>query len=609
MCGFAGIATTRGLSPTPDDRAIEAMRDRLASRGPDGASLWRWENLVLGFRRLAVIDPTPAGDQPMVSPDGRFVLVYNGELYNDAELRDELIRLGERFSSECDTETVLLTLARWGLDGLDRLRGMYALAWYDRREHTMVLARDPLGIKPLYYTVRAQQGGTELVFASSIRAILEHPDIAPEPDPVTISAYLSTIRTTLGSRTLFGGIQTLRPGESIRFDLSGGEPIVTRRDAWDRIKPIVIEPGSAEAAVRGCLEESVRRHLRADVPVCTLLSGGLDSSIIAALARPSADPLRTYCSGAQTDADDDDFAHARAMSAQLGSVHTEVPVTRELFAKRWPEMIAQQGVPLSTPNEVAIYEVALRLRGDGQIVALSGEGADELFGGYALPTSRAVAYIAAGDEDPGCFELDANAWIARTLKPGLLAPGFWRRCEADESLVGHYRDEFATLADRADGGDPLGVHLAFQRRINLAGLLGRLDTATMLAGVEGRTPIADVEVARLAESLPSSARFVAAPEGADATTEAQTKIVLRRAFADVIPQSVLDRPKASFPLPFERWVVDQAGVLTTSTWAREVFTPVALATVAARPAELWHLAWPMINIALWGEGFWGDGSC
>lgn len=605
MCGFVGIVTRLGDEPTISDRALVSMRDRLAQRGPDGSGLLRRAPVALGFRRLAVVDPTHAGDQPMTTPDGRGTLVYNGELYHDQELRARLGALGVRFASSCDTEVVLHTLALFGWDGLDRLRGMYALAWLDG--DSLTLARDPLGIKPLFYAELDRAGRREVVFASSIAAILEHPEIDPRPDPITISSYLTTIRTTLGRRTMFAGIHTLLPGESIRFDLSAPELTRSRRCAWDRLeRPEAMSGESAVSAVRGAVDESVGAHLRADVPVCTLLSGGLDSSIIAAVAGRASDrPLRTYCSGALTDADDDDLAYARQMSVQLGSCHTEVPVSRAAFADLWPAMIASRRLPLSTPNEVAIYEVASRLRADGQVVALSGEGADELFGGYVLPTSRSAEFVASGGTDPGAFELDANAWIARSLKPGLLAPALWRAAECDETLVGTYRDTFAELADRAGPGDPLAVHLAFQRRVNLAGLLDRLDGATMLAGVEGRTPLADIRVAQLAESLPSDLRF-GAPDAGRPESAASTKIVLRRAFGDLVPASILQRPKASFPLPFQSWVADRAGILRSSVWAREVFAEAALAAVASRPCELWHLAWPMINLTMWGELLWGE---
>jgi asparagine synthase (glutamine-hydrolysing) len=278
-------------------------------------------------------------------------------------------------------------------------------------------------------------------------------------------------------------------------------------------------------------------------------------------------------------------------------------------------MIAAMGLPLSTPNEVAINEVARALRGRGHIVALSGEGADELFAGYdapmmdaavfeGVPTGRphALAAAAAGVQDPGHFQLLVGAWVPPASKGAILDPEVHRGLEGDGVLLDFYRDEFARFAAECEGGqgpERLQPHLRFLRRINLAGLLQRLDTATMLASVEGRTPFADVAIAALAESLPVSEKITLGP-GAP-----ETKRVLRRAFAAELPELVLTRAKASFPLPMPAWVADVAPRLRESPFARALFNTAAIETVAANASQLWQLAWPMVNLSLWGDLFWG----
>jgi asparagine synthase (glutamine-hydrolysing) len=384
------------------------------------------------------------------------------------------------------------------------------------------------------------------------------------------------------------------------FELGDGD-IVARP-----LPPVPVElasAGDATALVRQEVADSVRRHLRSDVPISCLLSGGLDSSIVASVAMRELGSLHTYCSGAtEQGAESDDFVVARLVAERLGTVHVEAPVTRALFARRWLEMVDATGLPLSTPNEVAINEVARRLRADGKIVTLSGEGADELFAGYEGPMRDAAAYegllpsarpewTRAAGMHPGLFQLHANAWVPLESKAALLEERVWRGLEGDAALSEFYRVEF----DDAQEGEALQRHLRFHRRINLAGLLQRLDTATMLAGVEGRTPFADARVCALAESLPMAEKF----------RDGQTKRILRRAFAADLPREVVSRPKASFPLPFERWVEDRAHILRESALAREVFTPAAIETVARQPAPLWRLAWPMINIAMWGKVWWG----
>ncbi len=610
MCGILGIAVAHGQRVSLDDAAIARMRDSMSHRGPDGAGLWRHDNVVLAHRRLIVVDPTDAASQPMRSPDGRFVLVYNGELYNDAELRTDLTREGASFRTISDTETVLHALARWGARALPRLRGMYALALYDTHERTLLLARDPLGIKPLYYVLRSgAPGADEIVFASEPQAILTHPEIPARPDIVGISAYLSTIRLTLGPRTLFAGIRTLLPGESIVFDLSRA-PLLRSPPRSSRLPRPALQP-DAIAQVRETVQDSVRRHLHADVPLCALLSGGLDSSIVCAIVRGSGMALSTYCSGAPAPDDQtSDLHHARAVAAHLGTRHAQAPVTRELFAERWPEMVNALGVPLGTPNEVAINEVARRLRADGMIVALSGEGADELFAGYDAPLTMAADFERraadsgdpASDADRGLFQLNATSWITVDAKPSLFNEHAWRAAEHDHPLRATYEDEFAALASETPDPDPLQAHLRFQRRINLAGLLSRLDTSTMLAGVEGRTPFADSAVASLAEQLPLALKFVPSHAG---SPSAATKIALRRAFEGMVPEFVLTRPKASFPLPFQGWIADHARHIRESALLRELFTTPTLHAVAAEPEKLWRLAWPMANLALWSRRWWG----
>lgn len=606
MCGLLAIVTDAGGRVELDDDACLGLRDMMVHRGPDDAGFWRAEHAVLAHRRLAVIDPSAAGRQPMQTPDGRLVLVYNGELYNDAELRSELATLGVRFRTSCDAETVLHAVAAWGDAAFDRFRGMYAVAALDLERHALLLARDPLGVKPLYWHRRERRDGrTELIVASEVRPIVEHPDVDPRPDLEVVSAYLTTIRPELGARTLFAGVETLRPGERIAVDLAASGLPATRSDWWDR-GPIAVPTDEREAVslVGGVVGESVVRHLRSDVPFCALLSGGLDSSAICAVTRDKLDVFETFCAGAPGGADSEDFGFASTVAATLGTVHTDVAVTRELFARRWPEMVADLGIPLSTPNEVAIDAVARVCKRQGNTVVLSGEGADELFGGYEHPMRQAAAYVASLEGGPdvhgGHFQLVANQWVALEVKSRVLVPEVAQAIEGDAALIAVYDDAFATERERAPADTPLQAHLRFHRRINLANLLRRLDGATMQASVEGRTPMSDQDVAQLAEALPMTLKYH--PEAGDGWT---TKRALRAAFAERLPPAVIARPKASFPLPFPGWMTDHAGVLRESAFARALFTAEAIDTVTAEPERHWLLAWPMINVAMWGRRWWG----
>lgn len=616
MCGIAGVATVPSRALIASAADVARMRDALAHRGPDGHGTLTLGNVVLAHRRLAVIDPSAAGDQPMTlaGRDGapRWAITYNGELYNDADLRAALAQRGRCFRSACDTETLVASMAealerrpRWGVrevtGALATLRGMYAFALHDAREHKLLLARDPLGVKPVVWAVV----DGELIFASEPAALFEHPSIAPEPDLAGISAYLTTIRTSIGGRTMFRGVHALPPGHALIADLSGPGVRIDVFPHWasSRIRSFAGLRAGAVRAVRDVVADSIARHMRADVPVCAMLSGGLDSTITTAIARGTSTHLRTYCAGAVHDdpaADAaSDPAFAREVASVLGAHHAELRLDRDRFAATWVGMVGRSGVPLSTPNETAIFTVAERLRADGCRVTISGEGADELFWGYdtAIDAAAVHASRAHGSRaSRAMFHVEHGAWIPPAAKPGLLRPGVWAELESDFVLRESIESEFAAAADEA-GDDGVAAHARAIRRINLTGLLGRLDSATMLASVEGRTPFADCEVARVAESLDPAWHF-------GGSGPVRTKLVLRDAFADVVPAAVLARPKASFPLPFQAWLGPVVGRARGSGFVRDLFAPGVAEAVTADPCRHWAIAWPMANLAIWAER-WG----
>lgn len=598
MCGLVGVISGNPI----DQRDVLAMRDALVHRGPDDVGLMQTRCGTLGHTRLSVIDTSSLGHQPMTTEDGRFSIVYNGELYNDAELRHELSAIGVRFRSSCDSETVLQAVAAWGLDARHRLRGMYAMAVVDVQDRVCMLARDAMGMKPLYI---ARLGGLNggLLIGSEIRSVLAHPRMEAKPDPITMSAYLTTIRPEFGRRTLFDGVEGLQPGEWALYS-TDDQRLIQRVSCWDPSGTDAVSEqlySGDPCETRRLIEDSIIGHLRTDVPMCSLLSGGLDSSIIAKVAFEQLGELRTFCAGARIQGFDDDFAVASRMAKELGTDHTEVEVDSIDFLNRWRSMVFETGIPLSTPNEVAIFEVCAALRGSGYTVVLSGEGADELFGGYESPMMQAQAYvdhIPDSDQVAGLFHLRSNAWIGDEVKGVVMRADWLTAIDGDTELKACYQAEYDQLRSETD--DLMQAHLKFHRRMNLPNLLRRLDSASMLSSVEGRTPFADAVVARYAESIPMSRKFVG---GGGAS---RTKIALREAFADVLPAEVVARPKASFPLPFQEWMGGVGGLLSRSDFAKTYFQPEAIDAVVGDVSKHWNLAWPMMNLAIWGERWWGD---
>lgn len=608
MCGFFGVIARSGESPCLSDRDAIRLRDLLQHRGPDDAGLWRRENALLTHRRLIVRHLGGDAAQPMLSQSGDLALVYNGELYNDAELRRDILRFDRRpFQTTCDTETALRALELWGQEAIAKFRGMFALALWDRTRRRLTLARDPLGIKPLYHSVI----GAEFVFASEPAPILNHPRASVAPNLAMVSAYLTTIRTVIGADTLFEGLLAVEPGQILSVEPTKDAPRVSSRHCWR--PPVAAEADSSDDCVRAAVASSVEHHLCADVPVCALLSGGLDSTITTSVAQEHVKDLRTYAAGAETDDPHSDLQCARAVAQELGVRHDQAIVNRELFLERWPSMIAALGVPLSTPNEVAIFTVAQRLRADGCIVTISGEGADEFFGGYEAPLLAAWQFsrMEGASAIGGRFQLESNAWIASRAKSLVFNPDLWEALDHDVALVGVYDDLFRQCEEEAGPlADPAEAHLRFLQKVNLVGLLQRLDTATMLAGVEGRTPLADIRIAELACGLPMHRKFSpgdAEPDddgGVAVQTRTRSKIALRAAFRGRVPSLAIERPKASFPLPFQDWVGGMSPRLEQSEFARAIFTKDAIETVARTPHEHWRLAWPMMNIALWADHWW-----
>lgn len=615
----------------------------MAHRGPDAQGLWGFmpqsPNVAFAHRRLAVVDLDERANQPLVvrrnegqvehgSGDVQGVLVYNGELYNDGDIRKELLAHGASFTMRSDTQTVAYALAQWKHEALARLRGMYSLAWYDARNQRVLLARDPLGIKPLFYTVTRVGGvrGAKVVgFASEAHAAAGMLTDSPRPDLCTVSSYLTTIRTTLGSRTLFQDVYTLRPGQALEFDLMDEdlEPRDVSADVQTLAKYHARDEGVSIAEV---MRESIRVHQVSDVPLCGLLSGGLDSSIVCAVMNEARDQrdgeqIRTYCAGGRRAGgkqaagglgdEEQDLAYAAQMSTFLGTKHTELEIDECGFVAEWADMVTRLGTPLSTPNEVAIRGIARALRRDGQVVALSGEGADELFGGYGLAMNAAHRHSHdAQGVSGGRFALADASWIPVEVKKAIVNEQVLGQMEFDEVLVHEYESQFQLAQGEAGSLQPdagraerdVLAHMLLMQRINLSGLLARLDTAMMLEGVEGRTPFADVVVAMKANTMKLDEKYTMHDPG---DGFGNTKRALRKAFATKLPARVVTREKASFPLPFQDWVGQVVRVLNESHFAREIFTQAASVTVASNPREYWRLAWPMLNVAMWGKRWWG----
>ena len=630
MCGILGIVAEPGEAVGLNRNELIAMRDVMTSRGPDAAGLFERRNMAFGHRRLCIRD-LEGGSQPWISEDGQCVLVYNGEIYNDDALRQELTSRGHRFRSTSDTEVVLEAYREWGEDCPRHLNGMFAFGIYDFRDDSLLLVRDRFGIKPLFLTEAAGQ----LIFASSPAALLKHPNVSRRPCWPAISHYLTTFRLTLGRATMFDGIRQLLPGEIL--SVHDGKQRIRRY--WDYPTATENNPnyGDAVGQLRGLLERAVRDRLVSDVPVGMFLSGGVDSNTIACLvgnALPGRPAAR--CGGGDNSPD---FEPARRCAEQTGFDFDEVRVGPQEYWRCWQEMLAACEMPLSTPTDVILYRLAAEMKKSVGVV-LGGEGADELLCGYAVSawaghdfdmarqlaegiwpgrTNRArrcreslrAQYGRVRFDSPVDHYFSLNSLIPTAAKPRLFQPAVWRQTEEDRPMWNHYR----TLLDDQPQISTTDRYARLLHRVNLEGLLSRLDNATMLAGLEARVPYTDHRLVEAMWTLPRRFRIDVAPEEpepylASAALERRgtlrSKRVLRSVAETLMPPERAHRPKASFPTPVADWLsgpwADQVGgILLGSEFGRQVFRPAALDELADHIPQAGMWLWPLVNLLTWGD--------
>jgi asparagine synthase (glutamine-hydrolysing) len=548
MCGIAGVVRFDGGRVQPGQ--LQAMAGALAHRGPDGTGYWQSGPVGLAHRRLSIIDPTGSA-QPMTSADGSLVACFNGEVLNYRQLRDETAGYGYR--TDGDTEVLLAMHTAHGADGARRLRGQFAYALHDTREGSVWLARDPLGILPLYYLATAEA----LYFSSEIKAVLAALPSPPPVDDDSLDAYLSA-RAVAAPFTLLSGVRKVLPGHvlHVRPDRS-----LEERPYWSLPDEPYLDDLDDEAAVamvREALDVAVQRNLVADVPVGAYLSGGLDSSLLVALmTRARTDVVDTFSAGFG-DARLDEVTWARRVSEHLGTRHHEVTVRPEDFVEHWPRLTWHRDAPLSEPADLAVNRLAATAREHVKVV-LSGEGSDELFGGY--PKHRFAGVGAALDRVPGRVHqrvlqsvetrLPARLDRLRTAARALSADGEEARLQTwfapftarDRArLLGG--PPARALTPAATGKDPLDRQLRHDLRAWLPdNLLERGDRMSMAASLEMRPAFLDLGVVDVAMRLPN--RFK--------VRRGSGKWVVKQVARDLLPAAVVDRPKSGFRVPLSSW--------------------------------------------------------
>lgn len=582
MCGIVGTVIFRGDCKVDPD-LLQRMRDTMQHRGPDGGAQWidPRGRVGLGHRRLSIIDLSNAATQPMDTPDGRFVITFNGEIYNHAEIRSELQALGRRDwrTDHSDTEVLLFAFREWGIDCLSRFRGMFGFAIWDNQERRLWLVRDRIGIKPIYYAQRADR----LSFASEIKALIEDPQQARAMDETALFHYLS-LMTTPSPMTLFRGVNKLPSGCWLRLDLDGSIEVRRYWDIWDNVVPMIDRSDDDMAAeIRAMLETAVRYRKVSDVPVGVFLSGGIDSSTNAAMfAAGETRPIKTFSIGYEQDYGSykNELHYARKMAAMIGADHHELRLKLDDLLSFVPTLIHLQDEPIADPVCVPIYYVSRLAREHGIIVAQVGEGADELFCGYPLwqriltarrlselPMPRGLRRIGvwaldrygrgdhyfremlrrAANDEPFFFSgAETFTDFRKTqLLSSRMRAAFAGRTSAE--AVGEIRRRFNSKAWERS---PLNWMSYVDLNLRLPELLlMRVDKMSMGVSVECRVPFLDHKFVELAMGIPAAAK----------TRNGTLKYILKKAVTGVIPDELIHRRKQGFGVPIAEWFSDRLG--------------------------------------------------
>jgi asparagine synthase (glutamine-hydrolysing) len=628
MCGICGIAAPQKLGYTVDESKLTRMRDALTHRGPDGAGLFIDGRIGLAHRRLSIVD-LAGGHQPMTNEDGTVWITYNGEIYNHRALRTGLEQRGHRYHSASDTETIIHLYEERGPRAVEELRGMFAFAIWDAPRRRLVLARDRLGIKPLYYTL--SDDGV-ICFASEIKALIEARSVRAELNYDALADYAAN-RYTSGEETLFRGVKRLLPGHTLTW--TDGRVEINRY--WDVSFAKPEESlGEQEYVERfgELFEESVRLRLMADVPLGMFLSGGIDSSaIVAAMSRMVTDPVKTF-SVAFAEREANELEYARMVSRAFGTEHYETVVSPDQFFDALPALVYQEDEPIAHPSSVPLFFVS-KLAAERVKVVLTGEGSDELLAGYGK--YRTTVYnLAAGraynKATPEALrgvvkrliEAMPRHWrgrqkLSRTflcLEPGIQDIYFdnfsvFSRSMQQRLFTYETRSRMATADPYSASLDHIGTSdarqlldqlLAADLKTYLHELLMKQDQMSMAASIESRVPFLDHKLVEFAAALPVKMKL----------RGLATKYILRRAMSKRLPQEILTRKKMGFPVPVGSWfrgrfsrVIDEY-VLSSRARERAIFNHDYVNEIVARHAKGENHAerlWALVNFEIWQRRF------
>jgi asparagine synthase (glutamine-hydrolysing) len=628
MCGICGVA---GGEPGPGRDLVGRMCSAMVHRGPDDEGMIQVDGVTLGMRRLSIID-LEGGHQPIHNEDSSIWVVQNGEIYNHLDLRALLIAAGHTFYTQSDTEVLVHGYEEWGEDLVGRLNGMFAFALLDRPRGTLFLARDRMGIKPLHYAI----DGRRLVFASELKALLRDPSLRKGIDPVALDEYLE-YEFVPSPRSIVVGVTKLQPGHTLRWSLRDGSPRLSRYWAPDLNVDGNRRDRSLEQEcdeLRAVLRESVRKELISDVPLGVFLSGGIDSSAVAAMMTQLGGDVKSFSVGF-AERSFDESPYAREVARHLGTEHHELTLEPEMLLGLIPRLPTLLDEPLGDASIIPTYLLSAFTRRHVK-VALGGDGGDELFAGYpTLQAHRLAGYymraprlFREGLVEPAVRRLPvsrnnlsldfrAKRFVGGARHPVAERHQLWMGSFGPEEraalLSGELRDELSrheriSVVDEAPSVDPLNRVLMMDMRMYLENdILVKLDRSSMMASLEGRVPLLNNDFVAYATQLPLQMKL----------RGLRSKFLFKRALRGILPDRILDRPKKGFGIPVANWFrgplkEQMLSVLSPERIARDGFFDPA---VVGRLIDD-HLdgrrdnrkqLWTLFAFELWHDGYLGGG--
>lgn len=622
MCGICGIYSANGLGPG-DSAVVKLMTDSLTHRGPDGEGFWFEGQIALGHRRLAIID-LEGGWQPLFNNARNIGVICNGEIYNYRELQRELKERGHQFRTKSDIEVIVRGYEVWGDSFVERLRGMFAIALWDAPRSRLLLVRDRFGVKPLYYS---ETLSGRLLFASEIKALFADPTVRRLPNHTAIAEYL-VFRSVSGTQTLFKDIFEVAPGTVMVVE---GDRRSEHRYWSPDVDPVVRECGKAKGLKgapsvvergRDLLENAVHSRLVSDVEVGTITSGGLDSSLVSAIAAEvAADPIDTFCVGFE-DSAYDERPFARSVSAHIRSRHHEIAVSPKDLDLELDRLTWAHDEPLTHPNSVPMHLIYREAKESaGVTVLLSGEGADEVFGGY--DHFRALAWRQSLMRIPALAGLAAVvpavgklATLKKVLNPDYpLAASAFTEPATVRALLGRGGSDDNGLLKRRRAfwlEEDLGLNgmFVYDQLTYLPPLLQRQDRMSMAAGLEAREPFLDHHLTAWANALPASEKL---PGGV-------RKGLLKNIALKWLPSRIVHRPKVGFELPLREWF-RSGGVLSgrlaslsdSSSFVNEVTCQPNIERLRREHesgiADHTDLLWTLVALDAWARIFLNEKLC